>query len=187
MSRKRAISIISTVAAFALAFAAVMITNGHVKKAGKMHEQLAAGIREMSALVNELKDARNQGGAPQMLLYARNNKERAVEAADKIRRACDYFRKVRVPSGLKDEIKKVRETVPEMRSFADTFEGVFGEVMTEKEFESALINVARRAEQLSEPGGFAYAEAEFIKKLNRLKSRKRFIWLTIDTADLRAV
>lgn len=173
----------SSVIALALGFAMAMISHSHVEKARKMHEQIVAGVSEMSAMIKELKSASEQGGAPQMLSYARQNKPRAKEAADKLRGACDYFQKVHVPSGLKDELKAVRAAIPEMRSFADSFEAMFGGVMTESEFESAAMEVARRAEKLTASDGFAQAEANFMRELNRLKSRKRFLWLTIDNVQ----
>lgn len=184
MSKKKLTSILSSVVAIALGVAMAMISNGHVKKAKSVHEQLAAGIREMSVMINDLAAAKNSGGAPEMLAYARQNKARATAAADKIRQSCDYFQKVRVPSALKDELKAVRAAIPEMRSFADSFEAIFGGVMTESEFNSAVMAMGTRAERLLASDGFAQAESNFIKELNRLKSRRRFVWLEVFDCSL---
>lgn len=112
-----------------------------------------------------------------MLSYAISSKPRATEAANKLRGACDYFEKVRVPGALKDELAAVRAAVPEMRSFADSFEAMFGGVMLESEFMSAVEQMGLRAERLIARDGFAYAEASFMKELNRLDSSKGFVWL----------
>lgn len=53
-----------------------------------------------------------------------------------------------MPSSLKDELKAVKAGIPEMRSFADSFEAMFGGVMTESEFESAAMEMARRVGRL---------------------------------------
>lgn len=177
MSRKRQASILSSVIAIALTLGMLFLTESHVKKARSMHELIVSGVSEMSAMLKELVAANEQGGAPQMLSYARQNKPRATEAADKLRKACDYFQKVRVPSSLKDELRTVKAGIPEMRSFADSFEAMFGGVMTESEFESAAKEMGRRAERLVASDGFAMAEAKFMQELNRLKSKRRFVWL----------
>lgn len=186
MSKKKLGSLLSGVAALALGFIIAMISHSHVEKAKKMHDQIVSGVSEMSAMLKDLVAANEHGGAPQMLSYARQNKPRATEAANKIRKACDYFQKVHVPSSLKDELKAVRAAIPEMRSFADSFEAMFGGVMTESEFESAALEMGRRAERLVASDGFAQAEANFMKELNRLKSRKHFIWLAIFNGNIRA-
>ena len=126
MSKKKRNSIISVVVSIALGLTMFMLTDSHVKKAEKMHVQLAAGIMEMSAMISDLADAKNRGGAPEMLAYSRQNKARATAAADKIRQTCDYFEKVRVTGSLKDELRAVRAAIPEMRGFADSFEAMFG-------------------------------------------------------------
>lgn len=177
MNKKKLTSLIATLVGVAIALGAILITDSHVKKARSMHELIVAGISDMSAMLKDLVAENNRGGAPQMLSYARQNKPRATEAADKIRKACDYFQKVHVPSSLKDELKAVKAGIPEMRSFADAFEAMFGGAMTESEFESAALEMGRRAERLVASDGFAYAEANFMSELNRLKSRRRFVWL----------
>lgn len=181
MSKKKLTSIISTVVAVALGLAMFLLTDGHIKKTKSVHEQMAAGFSEMRTLLSELMDAGTAGGMPAMLSYARSNKPRATEATNKLRAACDYFEKLRVPSSLKDELKAVRAGIPEMRSFADSFDAMFGGVMLESEFESAVADMGTRAERLVAADGFAQAEANFIKELNRLtsRSRSRFIWLIV--------
>lgn len=177
MSKKTRNSIISALVSIALGLTMFFIHDGHMKKARETHSRLAAGISEMSTMMSELVDAANRGGAPEMLSYARNNKPRAAEAANKIRKSCDYFEKVRVPGALKDELKAVRAAIPEMRSFADSFEAMFGGAMIESEFMSAAEQMAIRAERLVASDGFAQAEAKFMVELNRLNSKRRFVWL----------
>lgn len=177
MSGKKLTSILSTVVALALTLGTILLTSSHVKKAESMHEQMAAGVSEMSVMLRELVEAKEQGGTSRMLSYARQNKPRATEAANKLRKACDYFQKVHVPSSLKDELKAVKAGIPEMRSFADSFEAMFGGVMTESEFESAAVEMGRYAERLAASDGFAVAEAKFMAELHRLNSNGGFIWL----------
>lgn len=179
MSKKKLTSIISTVVAIALGLTAFLLTDGHIKKTKSVHDEMVAGFSEMRTLLSELMDAGRSGGMPEMLSYARSSKPRATEAANKLRAACDYFEKLRVPSSLKDELKAVRAGIPEMRSFADAFDAMFGGVMLESEFESAVADMATRAERLVAADGFAQAEADFIKELNRLNSRKHFVWLVV--------
>lgn len=175
---KKLVSVLTTIGAFALGFIMFMISKGHVDKAMKMHERLGSGFSEMSALLNELVDAGNRGGMPQMLSFARENQTRALEATNKVREVCDYFEKVKVPSSLKSKLSAVREGIPEMRRFIDSFEGIFKGVMLESEFKAAVAVMGQNAERLAETGGFVKAEASFILELNRLRSgRKRFIWL----------
>lgn len=84
MSRKRQASILSSVIAIALTLGMFFLTESHVKKARSMHELIVSGVSEMSAMLKELVAANEQGGAPQMLSYARQNKPRATEAAKKL-------------------------------------------------------------------------------------------------------
>lgn len=184
MSNKTRNSIISALVSIALGLTMFFIHNGHMKKVRAAHSQLAAGISEMSTMLTELLDARNSGGAPEMLSYARNNKPRATEAADKIRKTCDYFQKVRVPGALKDELAAVKAGIPEMRSFADSFEAMFGGVMIESEFVSAAELMGQRAERLVASDGFAYAEANFMQELYRLDKRRGFVWLAVNNGGI---
>lgn len=183
MSKKTRNSIISALISIALGLTMFFLHEGHMKKARETHSRLAAGISEMGTMMNELVDAANRGGAPEMLSYARNNKPRAAEAANKLRGACDYFEKVRVPGALKDELAAVRAGIPEMRSFADSFEAMFGGVMLESEFVSAAEQMGLRAERLVASDGFAYAEAKFMKELNRLDSQRGFVWLAVNNVQ----
>lgn len=174
---KKLVSVITTAGAFVLGFVMFMISKGHVDKALKMHDRLASGFSEMYALLLELKDAGVQGGKPQMLTFARENKSRAAEAANKMREVCDYYEKVRVPSALKSKLSAVRTSIPEMRRFIDSFEGVFKGVMLESELKDAVATLARETQLLAETGGFIKAESSFISEMKRLRSRRRFIWL----------
>lgn len=181
MSKKTRNSIISALVSIVLGLTMFLLHEGHMKKAREAHSRLAAGISEMNTMMNELLDAAKRGGTPEMLSYARNNKPRATEAANKMRKSCDYFEKVRVPGSLKDELAAVRAGIPEMRSFADSFEAMFGGVMIESEFMSAAEQMAIRAERLVASDGFAVAEAKFMTELNRLNSKRGFLWLTLDS------
>lgn len=177
MERKKLISILTGVGAVALGLIMFLISQSHINKALKMHDRLALGFSEMYTLLSELKDAGEQGGKPQMLSFVRENKSRAAEAANKMREACDYYEKVRVPSALKSKLSAVRTSIPEMRRFIDSFEGMFKEVMLESELKDAVTALARDTKQLAETGGFITAEASFVSELKRLKSRRRFFWL----------
>lgn len=176
---KKLVSVITTVGAFALGFIMFMISKGHVDKAMKMHEQLVSGFSEMSLLLSELMDAGTSGGTPKMMSFARWNQARAAEAVNKMREVCDYFEKVKVPSALKSKLSAVREGIPEMRRFLDSFEGMFKGTLIESEFNASVALMGQNAKQLAESGGFVKAEADFIIELKRLKSRtrRRFIWL----------
>lgn len=179
MERKKLISILTSVGAVALGLILFLISQSHINKALKKHERLASGFSEMYTLLSELKEAGEQGGKPQMLSFVRENKSRAAEAANKMREACDYYEKVRVPSALKSKLSAVREGIPEMRRFLDSFEGMFKGTLIESEFNASVALMGQNAKQLAESGGFVKAEADFIIELKRLKSRtrRRLIWL----------
>lgn len=60
--RKKLTSILSTVVALALTLGPILLTSSHVKKAESMHEQIVAGVSEMSVMLKDLVAENNRGG-----------------------------------------------------------------------------------------------------------------------------
>lgn len=170
--KKKLITVISTVAPLVIALVLVMISFGNINKAEKQNEIFAENFTELLRIVDEITETHSKNGMPKTLAYVRENKERAVKAVENLRGVCDYFERVTVPGALKDELEDVRVCIPAMRSFLDKYENMFHGVMLESEFKGYVHEMSASAKVLEESGNFIFAEQEFMRKLDRLKSRK---------------
>lgn len=177
--KKKLISVLSTVLVFVAAFVLFMISNSNINKAQKQNDIFADNFTELARIVNEMTAANRDGGMPKTLAYVRENKERAVRAVENLRGVCDYFEKLNVPEALKDELAAVRAGIPDMRRFLDKYENMFHGVMLESEFKAYVSEMSRSVEALEKEGSFVIAEQEFMRELNRLKSRRKggLMWL----------
>ena len=178
MDKKKLTSVLSAVGAFAVALVMFLISNHNIKTARKMHDQLSAGVTEITRLTSELAEAGQQGGKPQMLTYVREHKPQAVAAANKIRAVCDYYEKLRVPSALRSKLSAIRASIPGMRVFLDSFEGIFKEVMLESELKSAVFTANLSAESPSVKS-FILSEQAFISEMEHLDWQRKggLVWL----------
>lgn len=175
MNKKKLISILTTVGSLVLALVLVLVSHHNIKTAENNNTVLAESFTEMGKLLTGIIEA---GGSPQMLEYVRVNKPRAVKVVNDLRGVCDYFEKVTVPGSLKAELAEVRAGIPEMRNFLDKFESMFGDVMLESEFKANVGAAADAVSGFSDNDSFIMAEQRFMKKLERLRSRKGgLMWL----------
>ncbi len=180
MTKKKLISIASTVLAVIMGVTMALVSHNNIKKAENMNTLFAENLTELLKIADEIVDA-NKSGRPNVLNFVRENKSRAVEAVNNLRTVCDYFEKVNVPKSLKDELVAVRTGIPAMRTFLDKYENMFHDVMLESEFLSYVHEMSVSVTALQDDGSFIYAEQNFMRKLKSLRQRSsrynRFMWL----------
>lgn len=156
-----------------IAFVLFMVSHGNIKKAEENNELLAVNFTELGRVLEDI-----AGGRPQMLASVRENKTRAVNAVNNLRKVCDYFEKVKVPGNLKTELAEVRASIPGFRRFLDKFENMFQDVMLESEFRSYVNELSDVVGTLTDENGFLLAEQRFMRKLKQLGDRRGgLMWL----------
>lgn len=156
-----------------IAFVLFMVSHGNIKKAEENNELLAVNFTELGRVLEDI-----TGGRPQMLASVRENKTRAVNAVNNLRKVCDYFEKVKVPGNLKTELAEVRASIPGFRRFLDKFENMFQDVMLESEFRSYVNELSDVVGTLTDENGFLLAEQRFMRKLKQLGDRRGgLMWL----------
>lgn len=173
MKKRTLISTLSSVGAILIAFVLFMVSHGNIKKAEENNELLAVNFTELGRVLEDI-----TGGRPQMLASVRENKTRAVNAVNNLRKVCDYFEKVKVPGNLKTELAEVRASIPGFRRFLDKFENMFQDVMLESEFRSYVNELSDVVGTLTDENGFLLAEQRFMRKLKQLGDRRGgLMWL----------
>lgn len=176
MTKKKLISIATTALAVIMGIVMVLVTWHNIKTANSNNRILEESLAEMGRLLDGILTADSK---PKMLAFVRENKPRAVKAANDLRAVCDYFEKITVPNSLKDELAEVRAGIPGMRDYLDKFEAIFGEVMLESELKASVHAAAEAAQVLDDEDGFLLAEQRFINEMRRLSRRRRgrLIWI----------
>lgn len=180
MTKMKLVSIIASSMGLVLWLVTALVSQYNIKTAEKQNDIFAENFTEMLRIVDEITDTYKASGMPKALSFVRENKNRAVKAVNGVRSVCDYFETVTVPGALKDELEKVRATLPEMRRFLDKYENMFHEVMLESEFKAYVREMTESLSAFEENGGFIIAEQDFMRELEWLKDRnrrKKLLWL----------